>query len=188
MKCRFLTGLASVAMSLVVWNSVAAAEPAKKPPKPTARVGTFDSRAIALADFGKTIQDGWLEKLYAEHDKAKAAGDKKRAEKLAAKGQSRQKLFHRQVFGTAPVNAALEKVKEDIPTVARSARVDMVVCIHNVVYRDPSLEFVDITDELVALFNPDEDTREKIQAVLKHPPFPDEVVEKMECHGPEKQD
>ena len=39
---------------------------------------------------------------------------------------------------------------------------------------------VDVTDEMVKLFDPDEETLEKIRAVLKHPPVTDSVIDRAE--------
>ncbi len=164
---------------------------AEKPPVKKVRptkvcMGTFDSRAIAMAHFGKMIKEGRLEKLYADHAKAKAAGDEKLAKELAAKGQALQKRLHLQVFGTAPVDDALQSIKKELPKIASSAGVDVIVCIYDLSYKSPSVNTVDVTDKMVRLFNPDKKTLEKIQALLKHPPFPNEVIEGMDCSPPGK--
>ncbi|MHC4295393.1 MAG: OmpH/Skp family outer membrane protein, partial [Planctomycetota bacterium] len=108
-----------------------------------------------------------------KHEKAKGTGDEKLAKQLEAEGRSRQEQIHRQVFGTAPVNDALEKIKKDIPKVARSTGVDVIVSVHDVVYQSPSAKFVDITDQIVELFDPDEKTLEKIEAIRKYPQVDD---------------
>ena len=61
---------------------LAANLPTKSADKPKVVLGIFDSRAVAMAHFGKFIKDGGLEKLYADHNKAKAAGNTKKAEEL----------------------------------------------------------------------------------------------------------
>lgn len=173
-------GSACVVAGLAVWAFAATKEPTGESEAAKVRVGTFDSRAVALAHFGSMVKKGWLEKLYADYEKAKAANDKDLAKQLEEKGNAQQKRLHEQVFGTAPVDDALEAVKREIPAVARSAGVDVVVCMHDVVYREPSVEFVDITDQIVDLFDPDEETLEKIHAIRKHAPVSREVLEQME--------
>jgi len=141
--CRSLYAiLGAVIVGLGFW-APALAGPAEQPAKPKLRVGTFDSRAIALAHFGKMVQDGWLEKLYAQHAEAKEVGDKK---------------------------------------LAASAGVDVIVCVHDVVFRTPSAQFVDVTGPMVQLFEPDQETLEKIEAALKHAPATEKVIENMERH------
>jgi len=191
MKRCLLVGLTSAVLGLAVCGFASAQEPANKEPAnkrdvSKVRVGTYDSRAVAMAHFGKMIKDGWLKNLYRSHAEAKAAGDEKLAKELEAKAVSQQERFHRQVFGAAPVSDALEKIEKDIPKVAASAEVDVIVCIHDVVYRSPSAEFLDLTKQMVQLFDPDEETLEKIQAVLKHPPASHEVIEHMQSRPPGK--
>ena len=91
-----------------------------------------------------------------------------------------------QMFGTAPVDEALEEIRKDMSNVARSAGVDVILSVHDVVYKSTSAEFVDITDQMIRLFDPDEETLKKIQAVLKHPPVSDEVLENIQCGGDRK--
>ena len=122
--------------------------PAKTSPAPKVRVGTFDSRAIAMAHFGKMIKDGWLRRLYAEHEKAKAAGNEKLVKQLETKGQDAQRQLHMQMFGTAPVDEAWEEIRKDMSNVARSAGVDVILSVHDVVYKSTSAEFVDITEAI----------------------------------------
>ena len=105
-------------VGLVVWGIAIANESEKKADKAKVSVGVFDSRAVACAHFGKFIKDGGLKKLYNEHDKAKSAGDTKRAEQLEAKGQALQKQLHMRVFGSAPIDDILKKIKKDIPQIA----------------------------------------------------------------------
>jgi hypothetical protein len=132
------------------------------------------------------IKEGWLKDLHAEHAKAKEAGDQKRVKELEAKAQAQQKRIHHQVFGTAPVKDALKGIEEDIPKVADAAGVQVIVSVHDVVYQDPAVAFVDVTDRIVQLFDPDEETLKKIEAVRKQPPVSDEVIENMECRPPQK--
>ena len=187
MKRSLLVGLVSVGVGLTVWAFAAADQPAEKSQTPNIRVGTFDSRAVALAHFGNMIKEGWLKNLYAEHAKAKEAGDQKLVKELEAKAQARQKRLHHQVFGTAPVNDAFKRIEKDIPKVADSAGVHVIISVHDVVYQSPSAGFVDVTDRMVQLFDPDEETLKKIEAIRKHPPVSDEVIENMECRPPEKE-
>ncbi len=158
----------------------AAEQPAKNTDKTEVRVGVFDSRALAVAHFGKIVRDGVLEELYAEHDKAKADGDEQRMKELEIKGQLLQKKFHMQAFGTAPIDDILEEIKEDIPGVAKTAGVDVIVCRHDIVYQDSATELVDVTNRMVQFFEPDEETLEKIDSLLKKPPVLQEILENMD--------
>ena len=170
----------------VLIKALAKQLPPKNNDKIKVRVGIYDSRAVAMAHFGKFIKDGGLEKLYDDHDKAKAAGDTKKAEELAAKGQALQKQLHMRMFGTAPIDDILEEIKKDIPKVAQAAGVDIIVGKWDIVYQRPSAKVVDITKQLVEIFEPDEETLEKIKALLEHPPVPTEDLENMKCEPQSK--
>ena len=76
MRKRKIAFGASVVVGLTVWAFAAADDPVGKEKVTKIRVGTFDSRAVAMAHFGKMLKDGWLKKLYSEHEKAKAEGTK----------------------------------------------------------------------------------------------------------------
>jgi len=156
--------------------------------KATAKVsvGVFDSRAIAMAYFGQMIRDGWLENLYAEHRKATASGDDKLAAKLATKGQLIQRLLHRQMFGATRPQDALAQIKPSLPKLADSLGVDMVVSVHDIAFQSPSIEVVDVTMEMVRLFDPNQETLEKIRAVMDHPPVADSAIDRMESGYPPK--
>ena len=63
---------------------------------------------------------------------------------------------------------------------ARTAEVDIVVNKWDIVYQGSSAKFVDITNQVVNLFEPDEETLEKIKLILEKPPVPRKELEKMD--------
>jgi hypothetical protein len=140
------------------------------------RVGTYDSRAIAVAyvrsDFGRQAIDN----LMAERDKAKAAGDEKRVKEVEARGRARQERLHQQGFGTASVMEMLDRIKAEIPGVAREAGVALIVSKWEVVYRDPSVEYVDVTVALVKKFGADPKMLKMIEDLMQHEPMPIEAL------------
>ena len=185
-KLRIVLGVVCLIGILGVCVLFAGEQPVKGDGKAEVVVGTFDSRAVAMAHFGKFIRDGGLQKLYDEHAKAKAAGDTKKVEELEAKGPALQKQLHMRIFGNAPIDDILKETKINIPKIAEAAGVDVIVCKWDVVYKKPSAKFIDVTSELVNLFEPDEETLGKIKAVLEHDPVPVEALENMKCEPPSK--
>jgi hypothetical protein len=140
------------------------------------RVGTFDSRAIALAyarsamfaaDRAPVMKD--LEDRY---EKAKAEKNEQVIKELEAWPPTHHKLQMLQVFSIASVADILEKVKDNVPKVAQEAGVDMIVSKWEVPYKNPSIETVDVTSHLAKLFNPDEQTLKIIEELSKQPPMP----------------
>jgi len=67
------------------------------------RVGTYDSRAIAVAWVSSNMHRQWLAQLVAERDKAKAVGDEKKVQEIQARGGAEQARVHEQGFSTASV-------------------------------------------------------------------------------------
>ncbi len=138
------------------------------------RVGTYDSRAIAVA----YVHSGWGNERYEakkkEMDKAKAAGDTEKIAELKAWGKAQQHKKHLQGFSTAPVHEYLEKVKKDLPKVAKSANVDVIVSKWEFDYRSKKAKTVDVTDAIVKLYNPGEKTLKTIEELRKHKPVTEE--------------
>jgi len=137
------------------------------------RVGTFDSRAIAIA-YGRSEPVKQLVSIHFEkYNKAKEEGDEKLVKELEALGQASQQVLHQQGFSTASVADILEKVKAELPKISEDAGVDIIVSKWEVVYRNPSIEIVDVTSHLVKLFNPDETTLKMIiEDLPKQAPLP----------------
>ena len=157
---------------LAVHMTAGAPQSQEKTSVPKVRVGTFDSRALAMAYFGSEAFNRQLNDLRAEHKKAKAAGDEKRVKELDAEGPALQELMHKQGFSTWPVDNILEKIKEKIPEIATQADVEVIVSKWDIVYQRPGVEFVDVTDLMVKLFEPDEQTREILADLPDVEPLP----------------
>lgn len=175
MTCAVTT---AVLAGLAVFTTVGAGVPEEKTSGAKVRVGTFDSRAVAIAYVRSEAFDRHLKGLRAEYEKAKAAGDEKRVKELEAEGPAGQELVHKQGFGTWPVDNILAKIKGKIPKIAKQADVDVIVSKWNVVYQRPGVEFVDVTDLMVQPFDPDESTLQAIKELLKRAPVPLEELKK----------
>ena len=104
-----------VGVSVLAVTFGVAALRAEEPPAPTptnvVRVGTYDSRAIAIAFYRSPAFANWLADLKAKHEKAKAEGNQERAAELEAEGQASQQLAHKRGFSTAPVDVILAVVQ-----------------------------------------------------------------------------
>lgn len=135
------------------------------------RVGVFDSRAIAVAYYRSSDFNTIMKKLHAEHKKAKASGDTKLAQECETRGKAMNDLAHQQGFGTGSVDTILKKVKEHLPAIAKATNVQVIVSRWNLTYQEKETEFVDVTDQLVKLFNPDETTLKMINDLRKKAPI-----------------
>lgn len=169
-KMRF--ALICVLTGMLGFIQVGAQKMEGKTSKSILHVGTFDSRALAMAYYRSAEFMQYMQELRAEHEKAKAAGDEKRIKELEAKGPAQQELMHKQGFSTWPVDNILKKIKEKIPDIAKQANVDVIVSKWNIVYQRSGIEFIDVTDLMVKPFNPNEDTLKIIKEIQKKDPVP----------------
>lgn len=160
-----LAGLAVVSACTVF----VIAGPAKKE-KPVLCVGLFDSRAVALAWGRSEAFKKQLGDMMAEHKEAKAAGDTERIARLEKAGSQAQDRGHKQVFGNEPVDDVLERIAKDLPRIAASAGVDIIVSKWEIAYQKRSARFVDVTWEMVNLFDPDEETVRIAKDLVKREP------------------
>lgn len=116
------------------------------------RVGTYDSRAIAVA----YVHSDFMRQ---EHQ-----------------GPALQERLHEQGFGTASVIEFMAKIKQEIPGVAKDAGVVLIVSKWEVVYRDPAVEYVDVTIPLVKKFGSDARVMKMIEELMKHEPISSEKL------------
>jgi len=149
MRATILTlSLTAVALAAAFTSSRAQAT------SPHVRIGTYDSRAVAIAFVASRFNpvSGKLRELEA----AKAAGDERKVAELEAWGPRFQRALHRQGFGRVPVDDLLAHVEERLPDAARKAGVEAIVFASN--WSAEGIEVVDVTGEVVALFEPSERT------------------------------
>lgn len=137
------------------------------------RVGTYDSRSVAIAFAGSAPFNQWLSGLRAERAKAMAAGDQKRVAELEAEGASSQRRMHMQGFSTAPVTNILDQIKDKLPAIKEKAGVAVLVSKWDTAalaqYRDA--DFVDVTEALIDALNPTERQRQSALEIQKHKPI-----------------
>lgn len=126
-------------------------------PEEATRVGTFDSRAVALAYY-RSPQG--IERMGLEWDQkwkdAEAAGDSARMEELKLFKPSMQHLMHQQVFSTGSICNVMREIEAELPAVAAEMGVSVIVSQWELPYRAPEVLLIDVTPEIVALFDADE--------------------------------
>ena len=105
---------------------------------------------------------------------AEAAGDAQKVAELKARGSALQTVRHLQAFGDAPVDDILNHVRDQLPGLAHKAGVRAIGREPD--FRDASVEAVDVTEQLVALFNPDQRTLNTVRELRKRKPMSLETV------------
>lgn len=177
----WLAGLVSGGVAVAILLTVRTGTIIADAPGDTIRVGVFDTRAVALA----YSRSEWsrdkaiLDQQHQANDAVDQAGEQKL--KTAA-AWTRMKL-QRQVFGRARVDDALAPVLEQLPAIAKAAGVRAITS--DLVFADKTMEQVDITEQLVALYHPDAKTRKIINDMKGKPPLTEEQLMRMEAaeHG-----
>ena len=92
----------------------------------------------------------------AAHERAKAAGDRDAIKELESWGQNLQRLLHFQGFGHVPVPDLLEPVKDGVKEVAQ--RRGLAAITMGCDFTAGTVELVDVTEDLVKLYDPTEKT------------------------------
>jgi len=132
------------------------------------RVGTFNTRAVALAWGRSDAFQDWVGDLRKRASEAEAAEDAELVEAIGSEAAAQQDRLHRQVFGDDPIDDVLERMLEALPGIAQAAGVDIID--DSLLYHGPSVELVDITDEMAAHWNPSEETVRMIGELLETEP------------------
>jgi len=143
---------------------------------PAIVVGTFDSRAVAIAHVRSEGFSAYLraqqEDVLRASERAREAGDDELAGALDELGPAMQQRIHAQGFGNAPVDDVLARIADDLPAIAREAGVDVIVSKWELDWVGPKARFVDVTDRLVARFDPSADTWKAVHEIVEQDPVP----------------
>ena len=145
--------------------------------RPTVTLGVFDSRAVAIAHVRSDALSARLKDLHQQLADAREAGDEKRVAELEAYGPALQKKIHRQGFGTAPIDDILETIQDDLPGIAAEAGVDVLVSRWDIAWKSDRAAAIDVTQRMVALFEPDEETLRVIADVRSKRPVADDKLD-----------
>ena len=153
-----------------------AVEPAAQPEK----IGLYDSRSLAIAYAGSAVFAQQLNALRAEHKKAVAENNTKRAAELQMQGRTGQAQLHSQGFGTASVTNLLAQIKDKLPEIMKTAGVTALVSKWDAAtlaqHKDAAR--VDVTLVLINAFQPTDRQRQFALDIQQHPPISAQELEK----------
>ncbi|TFG65900.1 MAG: tetratricopeptide repeat protein [Gemmatimonadales bacterium] len=170
MRSAFLKFLT---ISFFLITVVVSAGYAQEPSSSSAdRIGTFDSRAVAIAYYRSTEFQDSVGDLRTELEEAKASGDEFRVGELEAYGPAMQHRMHQQAFSIGSVMEIMDQISDALPELAREAGVSVIVSQWEVTYANSAADFVDLTPQLVALFNPSEETLNSVESLKTVAPVP----------------
>ncbi len=132
----------------------------------TVRLGTYDNRAIAIAYARSQYLP--VGEAHVEYDRAEAAGDTVRMKEISDGMEALQRQLHRQGFARVPVDDLFEPVAHRLPEIATELDLDAIVWICD--FSGEGVEVVDVTMDLVALYDPTEETLEICRQIRDHDP------------------
>ena len=132
------------------------------------RIGTYDSRAIAIAYAHSRFNP--VKEKWAAYEKAKAAGDRDKIKELEAWGQEHQRQLHFQGFSRVPVDDLLAPVKDGVAKLARERNLAAITMSCD--FTGAQVELVDVTDDLIKLYDPSEKTLKTARSVRAVKPVP----------------
>lgn len=167
---RKLSLLFLIGAATLVWVSTGHAQ--EPSPSSSERIGTFDSRAVAIAYYRSAKFQEHFRGLMIKLEEAKASGDEWRVKELEAYGPAMQHRMHQQGFSTGSVREIMEKISDALPEIAQEASVSVIVSKWEVAYGSPAADLVDLTPQIVALFNPSEETLKIVKGLKTSEPVP----------------
>jgi hypothetical protein len=151
----------------------------------TERIGVYDSRAIAYADF---VSEGHMVKIksmVAAANEAKNAGETAKLKELSAALKAEQERSDLQVFSSAPVDDALAAIKARVEEVKKAAGVELLVSKWDTkaLAERKGAQPVDVTAELLRDYKLTEKQLKVVSELQKHPPMPIDKAQKLAAQG-----
>lgn len=146
--------------------------------KPVKKIGTYDSRSIAIAFMGSKVYNNTFGKVMAakmaERKQAVKDGDKQKVAQLDTWGKAQQLRLHQQGFSTAPVTDILAHIEKDLPALKKKAGVDLLVSKWDskTLNKYKTAEKIDVTHPLIEAFQPVEKQKKHALEIQKKDPVP----------------
>lgn len=136
------------------------------------RVGTFDSRAIAIA-YGRSAEFAKeLQQLRTDHQKAKEEKNDRLTAELENRGQMQQKLMHLQAFSHGSVSEILAKHSDLLAAVAKEQNVALIVPQSEIAFQGRAVQIVDVTEALATRLNSEPRIAQMLKEIKNVKPLP----------------
>jgi hypothetical protein len=149
------------------------------------RIGIYDSRVIAYANFWTPAHQARRSELVKTTKAAKAAGQTEQFQKLDAELRAEREKNHLQVFSTAPVDEVLAGMKERVAAVQKEANVSRLVSKWDeaTLKELKRAEKVDVTDQLLRGFTLNDKQQKVVAELRKQKPLPLKKAEELMRKG-----
>ena len=185
-----MKALARIAcVSCLCARGVFGGEPTAHPDEGKLRVGTYDSRVIAMAYYlseaYNAAEGRTTEECNKEMEKARASGDQRQVAAVEAKYKhliETQIRRHKQVFSTAPIDDLLLLIKDHLPEIAKAAGVGPIVSQwdKSALQQYKGAELADVTVPMAKALHPTDHQLNAALDLQKQNPMPLKQAEKMD--------
>jgi len=161
-----------MALTLVIPSSMLAQKTS-----PVLKIGTYDSRIITFAWSRSDYFKEHMAKMGQQDDSAHKAHDSARIKDLGVQAMSYQHLLHQMVFSNGSAGFIMQIIKDKLPVLAKTTGVSVIVSKWELNYSDPSVEIIDLTSQVAALFQPKENIDKMAADISAQPPIPLDEME-----------
>ncbi len=134
------------------------------------RIGTYDSRIIAITCLNSSFYKNPMQKLYDRMKAAREKGDKKEIESIEWEAGARQMFRHEQGFGTGSAMEFLDLIKDELKKLAQKEKLDLIVSKWELAFIGNEVEKGDVTLKLAGIFAPGKNIEEMAAGMMKQPP------------------
>jgi hypothetical protein len=165
------TGAAIVLAVLLLFAGTDSPASAQGKPTPL-KIGTYDSRVVTFAYSRSAYFREYQATLHSRYEAAKQANDTAKMNELQVQGMTYQHLLHQRVFGSGSITSVIDLVKDQLPALAKTAGVSLVVSQWEISYQGSGVELTDLTDQVAQLFKPTEDISKMAAEIRKTAPVP----------------
>lgn len=143
------------------------------------RIGTFDSRLIALAYYSSKDYDKVIADFEKEYKDANLKHDSSLIKTLLVKGPVMQRMMNDRIYGKGTINDILDNYKERVAAIAKAENVVMAVSKWEIQYKIPNVELVDLTWKIMDIFHPGSQIIEWAKEGEKEVPMKDAIFQEI---------
>jgi hypothetical protein len=136
------------------------------------KIGTYDSRVVALAWSRSVHFKDHMIKFNRQSDSAEKAHDTARVKELSIGIMSNQHWMHQMVFSSGSIRNIMTIIKDKLPELAKTTGVSVILSKWELTFSNPSIEVIDLTKQVAALFQPKEDIDKMAIEISRQEPVP----------------
>ena len=143
------------------------------------RIGIYDSRLVALAYYNSKDYEKVIANFNSSYSAAEKAGDSAAIRKLLNKGPVMQRIMNDRIFGKGSVNLILDDYKKRMEAIGKVNKVSLIVSKWELPYKMADVETIDLTYQIMAIWNPGEQVIKWAKNGEKEQPIKDAIFDEV---------